>query len=91
MKLVEDNIKYIMNSYLKEMNEHNQVKKNVYFNLFLLFIIIFTISITLYIKYKGKQNVSKIREKERKKKEYILSNLRKYQNMKNELLTNIPN
>ena len=91
MKLVEDNVKYIMNSYLKEMNHHNDVKKNLYFNLLLLFIIVFTIFITLYIKYKGKKNISKIIENERKKKEYILSNLRKYQNMKNELLTNIPN
>ena len=90
MKLVEDNIKNILSSYLNELRRNNQSKKNLYFNLGLLFIILFTIFITLYIKYKGKQNINKIRENERKKKEYILSNLRRYQNMKNELLTNIP-
>lgn len=91
MKLVEDNIKNIMNLYLNELRRNNQSKKNLYFNLGLLFIILFTIFITLYIKYKGKQNINKIKENERMKKEYILSNLRKYQNMKNELVTNIPN
>ena len=91
MKLVEDNIKNIMNLYLNDLRRNNQSKKNLYFNLGLLFIILFTIFITLYIKYKGKQNINKIKENERIKKEYILSNLRKYQNMKNELVTNIPN
>ena len=91
MKLVEDNIKNIMKLYLNELRRNNQSKKNLYFNLGLLFIILFTIFITLYIKYKGKQNINKIKENERMKKEYILSNLRKYQNMKNELVTNIPN
>lgn len=91
MKLVEDNIKNIMNLYLNDLRRNNQSKKNLYFNLGLLFIILFTIFITLYIKYKGKQNINKIKENERRKKEYILSNLRKYQNMKNELVTNIPN
>jgi len=91
MKLVEDNIKNIMNLYLNDLRRNNQSKKNLYFNLGLLFIILFTIFITLYIKYKGKKNINKIKENERRKKEYILSNLRKYQNMKNELVTNIPN
>ena len=50
----------------------------------------FIITFILYIKYKGKQDVSKLIENENKKKNYILSKLHFYQKMKSKEYTNIP-
>jgi hypothetical protein len=46
-------------------------------------VIMAIIATILYIKYKGKQDVQLLKDKERKKKEYILSKINNYQKMKN--------
>lgn len=89
-QLVEPIIKNVMNYQLDILNQKNKDKQNIIFNMSLFLILISIIFITLYIKYKGQQDEKTKKEKENRKRDYILSNLRKYQNMKNQPLTNIP-
>jgi len=88
--LVEPNIKFVLNNQLGNIKENTEYKKNIFFNLGLFIILILIVGITLKLKYKGKQDIISQQIKENKKKNYILSNLRKYQNMKSQPLTNIP-
>ena len=88
-RLVENNIKNII--YFK-LNECHQLKSKYYNFIYnsICFLGLFSvIGITLYFKYKMK-TPQQIREKECKKRDYILYNLRKYQNIKNSHITNIP-
>lgn len=79
--LVEPTIKYILNNQLTSLKQSNEYKKNLIFNLSLFILLVTIIGITLKLKYKGKQDVISQKIKENKKKNYILSNLRKYQNI----------
>lgn len=79
-RLVEPSIKHILNHQLTNIKEMNQNKKNLLFNLALFIFLATTIGITLKLKYKGKQDIVTQKIKENNKKNYILSNLRKYQN-----------
>jgi len=88
--LVEPTIKYVLNHQLSNIKESNQKKHNIIFNLVLFIILVGIIGITLKLKYKGKQNIIHRTKNENAKRDYILSNLRKYQNMKSQPLTNIP-
>ena len=88
--LVEPTIKYVLNNQLTMIKKNNENKKNLLFNVFLFVLLISIIGITLNLKYKGKQDIITQKINENKKKNYILSNLRKYQNMKSQPLTNIP-
>lgn len=89
-RLVEPRVKYVLNNYLYKLKLDSELKRNLIFNIGCLFILVFIILFTLYIKYKGRQDKEKIKEREQKKKEYILTRLRKYQNMIEQPLTNIP-
>lgn len=84
--LVEPTIKVIMKQQLNVCNKDKFQKNSLMLNLVIGFIIIFIISVILYIKYKGKQDIKTIRDRERKKKEYILSKINNYQKMKNKNL-----
>jgi|TARA_B110000093_G_scaffold174657_1_gene208160 hypothetical protein len=88
--LVETQIKYIMNNQLENINKKNQYYSNIKFNMVLLILFCLILSITLYLKYKGQNDIKTRIKKENIKRDYILNNLRKYQNLKNEHLTNIP-
>lgn len=88
--LVEPTIKYVLNHQLVTIKQSNERKKNILFNLALFLLLISIIGITLKLKYKGKQDIISQQINENKKKNYILSNLRKYQTMKSQPLTNIP-
>lgn len=79
-RLVEPSIKYILNHQLTTMKEMNQNKTNLLFNLALFILLATIIGITLKLKYKGKQDMVTQKMKENEKRNYILSNLRKYQN-----------
>lgn len=84
--LVEPTIKVIMKQQLNVCNKDKFQKNSLVLNLVIGFIILFVISVILYIKYKGKQDIKTIKERERKKKEYILSKINNYQKMKNKNL-----
>ena len=84
--LVEPTIRVIMKQQLDVCNKDKFQKNSFILNLVIGFVIVFIISVILYIKYKGKQDVKTIKERERKKKEYILSKINNYQKMKNKNL-----
>ena len=88
--LVENNIIYVLKDQLLECNKQKIYKNNIIFNVSLFIILVSIISIILYNKYKGKQDIKKIIENENKKKNYILSKLHFYQKMKNKEYTNMP-
>jgi len=79
-----------LNGQLGIIKENSEKNKNLMFNIGLFVSLVSIIFIILRLKYKGKQNIQEQIIKENKKKNYILSNLRKYQNMKSQPLTNIP-
>jgi hypothetical protein len=84
--LVEPTIKVIMKQQLDVCNKDKFQKNSIILNLVIGGIIIFIISVILYVKYKGKQDIKTMKEKERKKREYILSKINNYQKMKNKNL-----
>ena len=88
-KLVETNIKDIIYFNLNECHKLKSKYYNFIYNS-LCFIGLFSIiGTTLYFKYKAKTPME-MKNKELKKRDYILYNLRKYQNIKNKHITNIP-
>jgi hypothetical protein len=90
-QLVEPNIMNVMKHQLNECNKQKLIKNTITFNLIGGAIIIAIISIILYIKYKGKQDIQSMNEKERIKRDYILSKLQFYQKIKTKEFTNMTN
>ena len=88
--LVEPTIKMVLNSELRMSNEYKFEQNSLLLNigLFIAFVVFF--SFFLWYCYKGKQDPFLNQEKEKKKREYILSKLQHYQKMKQETFTNIP-
>jgi hypothetical protein len=84
--LVEPTIKVIMKQQLDVCNKDKFQKNSIILNLVIGGIIVCIISVILYVKYKGKQDIKTMKEKERKKREYILSKINNYQKMKNKNL-----
>ena len=84
--LVEPTIKVIMKQQLDVCNKDKFQKNSIILNIIVGIAIVFIISVILYVKYTGKQDIKLIKEKERKKKEYILSKINNYQKMKNKNL-----
>ena len=88
--LVEYKIKNIINNNLQYCNNYKNKYINFIFNTcscIEILLIIFTI---LYFKYKHKNNKKKQKIKETKKRDYILYNLRKFKDINNKTITNIP-
>ena len=84
--LVEPTIKVIMKQQLDVCNKDKFQKNSIILNIVLGAIIVSIISVILYVNYSGKQDIKVIKERERKKKEYILSKINNYQKMKNKNL-----
>ena len=87
--LVESNIKSILNQKLEYCNS---LKNNYYsfiYNLICFILLISIIFFILYNRYKHRNSQEKKIE-ENKKRDYILYNLRKFQNIKNSHISNIP-
>ena len=89
-QLVEPNIVHVMNYQLIECNQKKILKNTIIFNVICGIIIILIISMILYIKYKGKQDITTTIKKENKKRDYILSKLQFYQKQKSKEFTNMP-
>tara|TARA_Y100000768_G_scaffold388678_1_gene386091 strand:- start:4426 stop:4713 length:288 start_codon:yes stop_codon:yes gene_type:complete len=89
-RLVEDKIKYIINYNLHKSHINKLNINNIIFNLLSLIFIISLISGILYYTYKGERNIKILKKRENEKRDYILYNLRKYENIRNNSLTNIP-
>lgn len=90
-QLVEPNIINIMKQQLNECNKQRLIKNTITFNLIGGSVIICIICIILYIKYKGKQDIRTMNEKENKRRDYILSKLQFYQKIKTKEFTNMTN
>ncbi len=88
--LVEPTIKKVLNSELRMSNEYKFEQNSLLLNMGLFIIFVVSVSFVLWYCYKGKQDPFLKREKEKKKREYILSKLQHYQKMKQEVFTNIP-
>lgn len=89
-RLIEDNIKNIINYKLYKSHISKLNINNIIFNLFCLIFIVTVISSILYYTYKGENNKEILKKKEKEKRDFILYNLRKYENIRNNSLTNIP-
>lgn len=90
-QLVEPNIVNIMKHQLNECNKQKMIKNTIKFNLIGAAIIIFIVGVILYIKYKGKQDVRSMNERENKKRDFILSKLQFYEKIKTKEFTNMTN
>jgi len=88
--LVEPSIKYILNSELKTSRYNKFLENSFLFNLTLFTLFCLLVLFLGWLFYKDKQDPRAKRERERKKKEYIMSKLHTYQKMKQEVYTNIP-
>ena len=86
--LVEHQIRNIIHHKLVS-HKLKQSYYNILFNFSCFVFLIGTIGGVLYYKYKH-NNVEEIKQRENKKRDYVLYNLRKYQNLKNSVITNIP-
>jgi hypothetical protein len=88
--LVEPSIKYILNSELKTSRYHKFLENSFLFNITLFILFCLIVAFISWLFYKGNQDPNLKKERERKKKEYIMSKLHTYQKMKQEVYTNIP-
>ena len=88
--LVENNIKGIVKLNLKECHDLKMKYYSFIFNVGCFLFITVIICSILYYKHKGHKNIKERKMKENEKRDYILYNLRKFQNIKNKHMTNIP-
>jgi len=93
--LVEPGIKYFLHETLKKCKEYKETYNNYLYNagLFIFFILILG-AILLY-KYRGKLSTEEMQQKDREKRQYILSKIKNFQDAKRiahqELITSLPN
>ena len=93
--LVEPGIKYFLHETLKKCKDYKEKYNNYLYNtgLFIFFILILG-AILLY-KYRGKLSTEEMHQKDREKKQYILSKIKNFQDAKRiahqELITSLPN
>ena len=88
--LVEHQIKGVVQYNLRQCHEIKMKYYSFLFNLLCFVLLCSIIGMILYYKYKGQQNSEERKRKENEKRDYILYNLRKFQNIKNKHITNIP-
>ena len=92
--LVEPGAKYFIGETLKQCHQFKETYKNTIYNIIILFAFFAILGLLLLYKYKGKLTPQEIEENERKKRIYILSKIRNYQDAKikaqQELITGLP-
>jgi hypothetical protein len=92
--LTEPGVKYFINETLKQCHKFKERYYNTLINIWLLFCFFIGLAILLIFKYKGKLTPEEIEEKEEKKKMYILSKIKNYQDAKvraqQQLITGLP-
>jgi len=85
-KLVDPNIKYTMNLYLQSIKKTSEHKQYFLFNLGVFATLVFVIGITLFIKYRVRNDQAAIKKKDDDKRDFILNHLQQYQSMKSDYL-----
>lgn len=88
--LVEYQVKDVLHHNLRQCHELKMNYYSILFNLACFCFIVSILGAIFYYKYKGQVNIQERKQKENEKRDYILYNLRKFQNIKNKYLTNIP-
>ena len=92
--LTEPGVKYFINETLKQCQHFKEQRQNMLYNIGILLIFLFLLGVLLLYKYKGKLTPEEIEQKERQKKQYILSKIRNFQDAKvraqQELITGLP-
>lgn len=92
--LTEPGVKYFINETLKQCHHFKEQHQNMLYNIGLLVMFLVLLGILLLYKYKGKLTPEEMEEKERIKKQYILSKIKNYQDAKvraqQELITGLP-
>jgi len=88
--LVEHHIKGVVQYNLKKCHEMKMKYYSFLFNICCFIVLCSVVGTILYYKYKEHQNHEEKSQKENEKRDYILYNLRKFQNIKNKHITNIP-
>lgn len=92
--LTEPGVKYFINETLKQCHRFKEQYQNMLYNIGLFVMFLILLGILLIYKYKGKLTPDEIEEKERLKKQYILSKIRNFQDAKiraqQELITGLP-
>ncbi len=82
-RLVENKIKNIVNTNLHYCHGIKLKYYNFIYNICCFLFILSLIFTILYLKYKNKQDIESQIEKENRKRDYILYNLKKFQNINN--------
>ena len=92
--LVEPGVRFFLGETLKQCHNFRETYKNTIYNILILIGFLTILGLLLLYKYKGKLTPEEIIEKERLKKQYILSRIRNYQDAKikaqQELITGLP-
>lgn len=93
--LIEPGVKYLLSNSLKQCNEFRNKYINQIYNFCLFLIFIIVLIIILVSKYKGKPTQKEKHIQNYKKKQYILSKIKSYQDTKKmasqQLITGLPN
>ena len=88
-QLVENQVKNVLNYNLGECHQIKLKMTSLLYNMACVIFIGVVVGSILYYKYKGHQNIDERNQRENQKRDYILYNLRKFQNIKNKYMTNI--
>lgn len=92
--LIEPGVRYFLNETLKQCHQFKEKYHNTIFNIFVFVAFVVGLGILLLVKYKGKPTLEEREERETKKKQYILSKIRNYQQDKirtqQQLITGLP-
>ena len=92
--LLESETRFFLSQSLKKCNKFKEEYYNYIFNIGAFISIILVFGTILLVKYRGKISNTEKEEKDRKKKEYILSKIRIMQDIKRQnsqdLITNLP-
>jgi hypothetical protein len=92
--LIEGHVKGFLNETLRKCHRFKQEYYNTLFNIFLFVVVCGSISLILYIKYKGKPTPEELEQKEYAKHQYILSKIKNFQDARlmaqEKLITGLP-
>jgi hypothetical protein len=92
--LTEPGVKFFLNETLKQCHRFKEKYHNYMFNVGILIAFFIITGIILLYKYKGKLTPEEIEQNELRKKKYILSKIKNYQDAKirsqQELITGLP-
>lgn len=93
-KLTEPGVKYFLNETLQQCHVFKEKHYNMIFNIGCIIMFFILFALLLLYKYKGKLTPKEIKEKELEKKQYIISKIKNFQDVKlkaqQSLITGLP-